>query len=128
MLLTLRIATLFNPLRVFLPAAGLCVLGGIAWGVPFMLAGRGISVGSALAKLAGRARMYLERVKNDHPGTPWATLAERELQDPLGWKWVEEFTDPTPRNNGNGNANPNPANAARMMLKKGPPKRPPPKL
>jgi hypothetical protein len=87
-----------------------------------------ISVGSALAKLAGRARMYLERVKNDHPGTPWATLAERELRDPLGWKWVEEFTDPTPRNNGNGNANPNPANDARMMLKKGPPKRPPPKL
>jgi hypothetical protein len=40
-------------------------------------------------KLLEQARMYLTRVKNDHPGTPWAVLAERELETKLGWEWVE---------------------------------------
>lgn len=87
-----------------------------------------ISVGSQYAKLGERAKMYLNRVVADHPGTPWAMLAQRELKDPLGWKWEEEFTDTTPRAMANGNANPAPANDARNMLKKPPPKRPPPKL
>jgi len=34
-----------------------------------------ISVGSQLEKLADRAKMYLNRVVKDHPGTPWAMLA-----------------------------------------------------
>ena len=88
-----------------------------------------ISVGSALAKQADKAKMYLNRVKNDHPGTPWATLAERELSEPLGWKWEEDFTDLTPRNMGDGNGNaPAPADDARMMLKRGKPAPPPRKL
>jgi glycosyltransferase involved in cell wall biosynthesis len=47
--LILRLVALFNPLRVFIPAA--IVIGGlgIAWGVPIALVGRGISVGSMLA-------------------------------------------------------------------------------
>ena len=59
-----------------------------------------VSVGSALEKLAAQAREYLTRVKDQHPGTPWALLAERELADPLGWKWTERHTgvnDPRPR-------------------------------
>jgi von Willebrand factor type A domain len=59
-----------------------------------------ISVGSALEKLAAQAREYLSRVKDQHPGTPWALLAERELADPLGWKWTERHTgvnEPRPR-------------------------------
>jgi hypothetical protein len=44
---------------------------------------------SALKKLGEKAKMYLERVVADHPGTPWAKLAERELQTPFGWKWTE---------------------------------------
>ncbi len=44
---------------------------------------------SALKKLGDKAKMYLERVATEHPGTPWAKLAERELQTPFGWQWTE---------------------------------------
>lgn len=90
-----------------------------------------ISVGSQLEKMAERARMYLNRVITEHPGTPWAMLAQRELTDKIGWKWKEEFTDlsPPPRMNANNNNNaPAPANDAAAMMKKPPPKRPIPKL
>jgi hypothetical protein len=87
-----------------------------------------ISVGSQYAKLGERAKMYLTRVVTEHPATPWAMYAERELKDPLGWKWKDEFTDLTPRAMATGNANPNPANDAKRMLTKPPLKRPPPKL
>ena len=46
--------------------------------------------GSAINKLVERSQMYLKRVAADHPGTPWAIIAERELQEQVGWKWVEE--------------------------------------
>jgi hypothetical protein len=29
----------------------------------------------------------------EHPDTPWAMDAERELQQPLGWRWRERFTN-----------------------------------
>ncbi len=44
---------------------------------------------SALRKLGEKAKLYLERVVAEHPGTPWAKLAERELQTPFGWRWTE---------------------------------------
>ncbi len=46
--------------------------------------------GSALKKLGERAIEYLERVKAEHEGTPWAQMAEMELQIPVGWKWMEQ--------------------------------------
>jgi hypothetical protein len=90
-----------------------------------------ISVGSQMEKMAEQARMYLQRVVDEHPSTPWALLASRELAEPVGWKWAEEFTDLAPNRGGagNGNANPAPArNDARNMIKQGPPTRRPPKL
>lgn len=45
---------------------------------------------SALQKLIDKSKMYLTRVVQEHPGTPWAKLAEKELQTPSGWKWVEK--------------------------------------
>jgi hypothetical protein len=45
---------------------------------------------SAIKKLAERAKELLERVENDHAGTPWATIAEHELRSPIGWTWKEE--------------------------------------
>jgi glycosyltransferase involved in cell wall biosynthesis len=48
-ILILRIAALFNPLRVFIPISLLIGLVGLVWGIPFALAGRGVSVGSMLA-------------------------------------------------------------------------------
>jgi hypothetical protein len=46
--------------------------------------------GSAINKLVERSQMYLKRVVAEHPGTPWAIIAERELREQVGWKWVEE--------------------------------------
>lgn len=53
LLVLLRIATLVDPLRVFLPMSGAAFLAGVAWGVPYALAGHGISVGALLLILTG---------------------------------------------------------------------------
>ena len=42
---------------------------------------------SALKKMADKAKLYLERVVEEHPGTPWAKFAEEDLKVPMGWKW-----------------------------------------
>jgi glycosyltransferase involved in cell wall biosynthesis len=47
--LILRIATLFDPLRIFVPASMISGAAGVCWGIPYALGGRGISVGSMLA-------------------------------------------------------------------------------
>lgn len=47
--LLLRIICLFNPLRLFVPASIVVAIAGISWGIPYALAGRGVSVGSMLA-------------------------------------------------------------------------------
>jgi hypothetical protein len=44
---------------------------------------------STIKKLAERAKTYLQRVIDEHPGTPWAKIAEAELQSPMGWTWKE---------------------------------------
>jgi hypothetical protein len=90
-----------------------------------------ISVGSQYVKLAERAKMYLERVVKEHPNTPWAMLAQQELRMPLGWKWNDSYTDLTPKAKPKaapvGKPAP-PRNDQKMMMPKGPAKRPPPKL
>ncbi len=52
-----------------------------------------ISTGVQVRKMAQKAQEYLERVVNNHQGTPWAKLAERELSKPLGWSWKEIHRD-----------------------------------
>jgi hypothetical protein len=49
-----------------------------------------VSAGSAMDKMAKNSRIYLQRVVKEHPGTPWAAIAERELRHPAGWKFVEK--------------------------------------
>ena len=44
------------------------------------------------------AQSLLHRVVDDHPATPWALLAQRELENPLGFKWMETYVPPRPRN------------------------------
>lgn len=48
-ILILRIAALFGPLRIFVPASAVIGLAGLAWGIPIVVLGRGVSVGSMLA-------------------------------------------------------------------------------
>ena len=55
---------------------------------------------SEKAAVAGReAQTLLRRIIEEHPTTPWALLAERELKDPLGFKWMETYVQPRPRHN-----------------------------
>lgn len=90
-----------------------------------------ISVGSKWEREAATASELLTTVATEHDGTPWALLAKQELAVPLGWKWVEEYTDLNPpKANRPANNNPNPpapADDKKRMLKKTP-KRPVPKL
>jgi hypothetical protein len=53
-------------------------------------------------KMHDKALIYLNRVIDEHPGTPWAFLAKMELSEPLGWKWREGQID-IPQMNGGGN-------------------------
>ena len=51
---------------------------------------REIAGGPAIRKLAKKATGYLSRVIDEHSGTPWAMLAQRELGQPMGWQWQEQ--------------------------------------
>ena len=51
-----------------------------------------ISAGSAMDSMAKKARTYLNRVIVEHPGTPWAAMATRELGENIGWEWTELST------------------------------------
>jgi hypothetical protein len=52
--------------------------------------------GDKVSKAATETRALLKRVVDDHPNTPWALLAQRELKDPFGFKWVETYVPPPP--------------------------------
>lgn len=90
-----------------------------------------VETGSQDTKLLAKAQMYLNRVIEDHPDTPWAMLAARELETPIGWKWNQSYTQPPqprqPRqNNNNNNATPRVPQPRMNAVPKQ--KRPPPKL
>lgn len=87
------------------------------------------ATGSQNEKLAEKAREYLGRVIQEHPNTPWALLAKRELATPLGWRWRETYTEPPkPRERRPGNGNANPLNAKPRENKEPKKLRPVPKL
>ncbi len=82
---------------------------------------------SNLENLAATATESLERVMKDHPGTPWAMLARRELATPLGWRWDEGYTYLPPRVEPQGNNN-RPPRRDRPRPPEGPQRRDPPPL
>jgi hypothetical protein len=48
-----------------------------------------ISAGSNVKRMHDKALEYLNRVIDEHPGTPWEFMAKIELREPLGWEWHE---------------------------------------
>jgi hypothetical protein len=54
-----------------------------------------IEINSELERMSEEARKYLQRVVEQHAGTPWAYLAQLELDTPRGWQWHDSYT-PTP--------------------------------
>lgn len=79
-----------------------------------------IHISDKAAEAAEDAMSLLDRVIKEHPGTPWALLAQRERKDPLGLTWVEVNVPPPPKPGSGGND--------RNNAKPSKPKPPPPKL
>jgi hypothetical protein len=50
---------------------------------------KAINAGQAVKKMERQAAMYLKRVIDENPETPWEKLAARELSTPMGWEWKE---------------------------------------
>ena len=61
-----------------------------------------ITSGATTKKLATRALEYLRRVVDEHPGTPWQYMAEREMSTQLGWEWKEANYNPAANGMGGG--------------------------
>lgn len=59
-----------------------------------------VDSGQAVKKMVAKTNDYLNRVIDQHNGTPWQILAEREKGAPLGWEWKEETYTPPPANAG----------------------------
>jgi hypothetical protein len=55
-----------------------------------------VTSGATARKMATKARELLKRVIDEHPGTPWAVLAEKEYSIPIGWEWREQTYTPAP--------------------------------
>lgn len=49
----INIVVLFNPMRIFIPLSILFILASIAWGLPIILQGKGVSVGAMLGIITG---------------------------------------------------------------------------
>lgn len=54
-----NIVVLFNPMRIFLPVSLVSLVLGVAWGLPIVLHGRGVSVGAMLAIVNGVIFFFL---------------------------------------------------------------------
>jgi glycosyltransferase involved in cell wall biosynthesis len=52
-MLVLRLASLFNPLRIFLPISMFAMFVGVVWTVPYVVQGQGITVAAMLSFLTG---------------------------------------------------------------------------
>lgn len=55
----INMVILFNPMRIFFPVALFFVISGICWGIPIMLEGRGVSVGSMMGIISGLLFFFL---------------------------------------------------------------------
>lgn len=55
-----------------------------------------IKMGTSTQKQADEARRLLTRCVEQNPGTPWETLALRELKNPFGFKVEESYVAPPP--------------------------------
>lgn len=74
---------------------------------------------SLLKKCYERSQKYLKFVTDNYPNTPWALIANEELNTPISYKWYEEYQDPPKPNMGNrGNNNPSDDKAKPRLIPK----------
>jgi len=74
---------------------------------------------SVLKKSYESSQRYLRFVVDNYPNTPWALIAQAELDTPMGYKWTEEY-EPPPKmgNGGGGNNNPSDDKAKPKLIPK----------
>jgi hypothetical protein len=65
------------------------------------------SKNSQLSKTFSGAKQYLNNIVDNYPSTPWAAIAQEELNTPMGYKWVEKYVAPPEDKMGNGGNNNN---------------------
>jgi len=63
---------------------------------------------SQLNKTYQAAIKYLQGLVSDFPETPWAFIAQQELNTPMGYVWKDSYKEPAKSNPMNNNNNPNP--------------------
>jgi glycosyltransferase involved in cell wall biosynthesis len=71
----INILILFNPLKVFLPLSLICIVLAAIWGIPLLLEGRGLSIGSLLGIISGLIFFLLGLI------TEQLSLIRRKLHD-----------------------------------------------
>lgn len=71
-----------------------------------MQASSEVQTGPMIRKIVARATEYLSRVVDNHQGTPWAYLAELELERQMGWSWTESYINYAEMGRMNGNNEP----------------------
>jgi hypothetical protein len=60
---------------------------------------------SLLKKYYEGSQKYLRFVVDHYPDTPWALIANEELNTPISYKWYEDYEEPPKSNNGGGGNN-----------------------
>ncbi|MBI1348899.1 hypothetical protein GC163_21720 [bacterium] len=89
---------------------------------------REVGFAGGMKRLARTAEQHLQRVEKEAPGTPWAVLASRELQDGFGLRVIEQYVPPPPPPKPNPNPTAQPKPKARPKFEPpapGPPPKPP---
>jgi glycosyltransferase involved in cell wall biosynthesis len=57
-----NIIVLFNPIRIFMPVALTSIIAGIAWGIPILIKGNGVSVGAMLFIIQGVITLFFAAI------------------------------------------------------------------
>ena len=74
---------------------------------------------SLLRKCYEGSQKYLRFVVDNYPDTPWALIANEELNTPISYKWYEDYEEPPKPNNGSGgNNNPSDDKAKPKLIPK----------
>lgn len=60
---------------------------------------------SQLQKSYTAAIKYLQSIVSDFPDTPWALVAQNELDTPMGYKWIDSYKEQPKMNDGSNNNN-----------------------
>ena len=73
---------------------------------------------SLLKKCYEGSQKYLKFVTDNYPDTPWALIANEELNTPVSYKWYEDYEEPPKPNGGGGNNNPSDDKAKPRLIPK----------